>query len=100
MKRSTVTGGPYSTVGTVSTLTFTDTGLTGGTVYYYVINGVNSGGEGTNSGQASGTAVATPSGVAAAAGTASVSLSWTATAGASSYTIRRGTASGGPYGTT
>ena len=40
---------------------------------------------------------AAPSGLTATAGTGQVSLSWTASHGASSYSIKRSTASGGPY---
>lgn len=58
VKRSTTSGGPYSTVGTSSGTTFTNTGLTNGTTYYYVVTAVNSAGESGNSNQAS----ATPSG--------------------------------------
>jgi Glycoside hydrolase family 44 len=40
---------------------------------------------------------AAPSGLTATAGTGQVSLSWTASHGANSYSIKRSTASGGPY---
>src|SRR4051794_41179596 len=40
---------------------------------------------------------ATPSGLVATAGDQHVSLSWTASTGATSYHVKRGTASGGPY---
>ncbi len=51
MKRSTTNGGPYTTVGTPTTTSFTDTGLTNGTIYYYVVSAVNSAGAGANSNQ-------------------------------------------------
>lgn len=44
VKRSLTTGGPYtiiSTPGAVTGTTYTDTGLTNGTTYYYVVSGVN-----------------------------------------------------------
>src|SRR5207244_5171245 len=47
VKRSTTNGGPYTTIsspGTVTGTTYTDTGLTNGTTYYYVVTGVNSAG--------------------------------------------------------
>jgi hypothetical protein len=43
---------------------------------------------------------ATPTGLAATAGNAQVSLTWNASSGATSYTVGRGTVSGGPYSTT
>src|SRR4029077_5243963 len=56
VKRATISGGPYTTIsstGTVATNSYTDTGLTNGTTYYYVVSAVNGGGEGPNSTQAS-----------------------------------------------
>ena len=58
VKRSTTSGGPYSTVGTPTTNSFTDTSLTNGTTYYYVVSAVNSNGESANSTQVSATPVA------------------------------------------
>jgi hypothetical protein len=49
VKRATVSGGPYTTVGSPTTTSFTDTGLTNGTTYYYVVSAVNAGGESANS---------------------------------------------------
>ena len=56
VKRSTTNGGPYVIIATGVTATnYNDTGLAGGTTYYYVVSGVNAGGESTNSTQASAT---------------------------------------------
>ncbi|HEX9670936.1 MAG TPA: choice-of-anchor B family protein [Thermoanaerobaculia bacterium] len=60
--RGTTSGGPYTTVKTnVVGTSFTDTGLTNGTTYYYVVSGTNAEGEGASSNQASATPAA-PSG--------------------------------------
>ena len=46
VKRSTTNGGPYSNVATnVTATSFTNTGLTNGTTYYYVVTAVNANGE-------------------------------------------------------
>ena len=49
--RSTTNGGPYTTVGTSTTTSFTNTGLTNGTIYYYVVAAVNAAGAGADSTQ-------------------------------------------------
>jgi hypothetical protein len=54
VKRSATSGSGYVTIANgVAGTTYTDSGLTGGTTYYYVVSGVNSSGEGANSNQAS-----------------------------------------------
>ena len=58
MERSTTSGGPYTTVASPTTTSYTDTGLSNGTTYYYVVAAVNSVGTSGNSNQAS----ATPAG--------------------------------------
>ena len=56
LSRSTVSGGPYSAIVTgISATTYADSGLTDGTTYYYVVQGVNLGGPGSKSSQASAT---------------------------------------------
>src|SRR5262249_26694115 len=55
VKRATVSGGPYTTVGSPTSTSFTDTGLTNGTTYFYVVTALNSAGESGNSNQASAT---------------------------------------------
>jgi fibronectin type 3 domain-containing protein len=103
VKRSTVTGGPYTTiVSNLTTISYTDTSVTNGTTYYYVVTGSNSVGESGNSNQASATPLgppAAPGNLAATAGNAQVSLSWNASATATSYAVKRATVSGGPYTT-
>ena len=103
VKRSTTTGGPYTKISSPATTSFTDTGLTNGTTYFYVVSAVNSTGESVNSAQASATPTAptqpptTPTGLTATGGNTQVSLTWTASSGATSYHLKRSTTSGGPY---
>lgn len=55
VKRSTTAGGPYTTLmSNVATNSFTDSTVTNGTTYYYVVSGVTYG-EGPNSNEASAT---------------------------------------------
>jgi len=49
VKRSTVSGGPYTLVGTATTTTYVDTTVTNFTTYYYVISATNVAGESANS---------------------------------------------------
>jgi cellulose 1,4-beta-cellobiosidase len=54
--RSTTTGGPYTLVTSftnLTTATYTDTGLTNGTTYYYVVRAFDGTQESANSNQAS-----------------------------------------------
>ena len=49
VKRSLTSGSGYTTLATVSTTTYTDTTVTNGTTYYYVVTALNSAGESGNS---------------------------------------------------
>ena len=56
LKRSTTNGGPYSIIASgVTTTNYSDTGLAGGTTYYYVVSAMVSTNETPNSAQASAT---------------------------------------------
>ena len=53
VKRSTTNGGPYSTIASPATISYTDTTAVNGTTYYYVVSAVNGGGQSANSSQVS-----------------------------------------------
>jgi fibronectin type 3 domain-containing protein len=101
VKRSTTSGGPYSTIASPTSAGYTDTTVSNGTTYYYVVSSMNTAGESMNSSQVSATPKllppAAPTNLAATAGSAQVSLTWTASSGATSYNVKRSTTSGGPY---
>ena len=82
----------------VTTTSYTDTGLTDGTTYYYQVTAVNVSGESNHSVEVSAMPVAPPSapaGFIATPGNTEIGLSWTAPAGATSYNVYRGTTPGG-----
>jgi hypothetical protein len=103
LKRSTSSGGPFSQLAAPASTSYTDTSLTNGTTYYYVVSAQNSAGESPNSHQASATPVApvsipaAPASLTATAGNAQVALTWSASTGATSYRVKRVTTSGGTY---
>ena len=69
IKRSTVSGSGYVTVGSRTTTLFTDTGLSNGTTYYYVVTAQNSVGESDNSAQVNAIPTAAPVGPIFTSGT-------------------------------
>ena len=101
VRRATVAGGPYLTVASgVTASTYTDTSVTNGTTYYYVVTSVSDI-AGTNSAEVTASpnlpAPPAPLNLVASGKDGSVDLAWSAASGATSYTIRRSTNSGGPY---
>jgi subtilase family serine protease len=79
----------------ISGATVTLTDLTPGQQYFFKLQAVNAGGMSAESVEASGTVVpAVPTALAAAAGNASVSLSWSAVAGAKTYNVYDAKSSG------
>ena len=105
VKRATTSGGPYTTVASPTSTTFTNTGLTNGTTYFYVVTAVNSSGESGASSQVSATPQAAsnppapPTGLTAhATAKKKINLHWTQspTAGVTQNGIYR-KISGGSY---
>ncbi len=87
--------------------TFTDSGVANGTTYFYQAVAQPTGNEACASAPSACLSVtptsgpctppAAPTGLTATGGTNQVSLSWTASSGATEYHILRSTTSGGPY---
>jgi fibronectin type 3 domain-containing protein len=103
VKRSTTSGSGYAQIAAPTAANFTDTTVTNGTTYFYVVSALNAIGESANSAQANATPVApatppaAPTGLQATGGNAQVSLTWTASTGATSYHVKRSTTSGSGY---
>jgi fibronectin type 3 domain-containing protein len=79
----------------LATTVYTQTGLTNGSTYYYVVTAVGPGGESVASAQATAKPVApvaaAPTALTATPGNAQVALAWTASTGATAYNIYYGT---------
>jgi subtilisin family serine protease len=104
VKRSTVSGGPYTAIVTGWTGTsYNDTTTATGTTYYYIVVAVSvddgeslAGTEKTVTTPASWVPDA-PTGLAATPDAAKVALSWSSVTNATSYTVKRSTTSGSGY---
>ncbi len=100
VQRSSNPGGPYATIASaVTTNSYTDTGLTNGLIYYYVVAATNSSGIGPQSAEViaslSTAPPLTPTGLAAIPGDSVVSVSWNASPGATNYMLQISTNSDG-----
>ena len=96
--QGTTSGGEGSTAAksAVAGTTATLTGLSAGQQYFFTVTATDAGGSSTPSTEASGTVIPTvPTGLSASAGNASITLSWSAATGATSYNVYQGTKSGG-----
>lgn len=96
IKRAEVSGGPYTTLNSSTTVGYTDTGLTNGTTYYYVVSALNNAGESSDSAEKSATPIVQPAAtpiINPNGGTyfGSVSVSLSSANGASLYYTTNGT---------
>lgn len=98
VSRSTTSGSGYVALGSPAGTGFTDSQASAGGTYYYVVSAANAGGTSANSPAVSATVLpGAPGGLSAVSSGASVALTWTATAGATGYTVSRSTTSGTGY---
>jgi len=101
VQRSGTTGGPYTTIGTSAGPSYTNNGLTNGKEYFYVVAANNANGTGANSAEVNATpgpaVPVAPLGLTATGSSNEILLSWSASAGATGYTLYRSPITGGPY---
>jgi fibronectin type 3 domain-containing protein len=103
VKRATTSGGPYTKIGAPTLTSYTDSSVTNGVTYFYVVSALDSAGESANSSSVSAipaapaSLAAVPTDLSASPGNKLVSLNWSASSGATGYKVKRATTSGGPY---
>ncbi|MDQ6422854.1 S-layer homology domain-containing protein [Paenibacillus sp. LHD-117] len=100
VKRGTTDGGPYETIASSASATYTDTSVINGMTYYYIITAADETGEIGRSNQASATPLSVPTapaGLAATPGDHQVALTWDAVGTAEFYSVKRSASSGGPH---
>ena len=99
--RGPTANGPFTLLASPSAATYTDNTAVNGTTYYYAVTAVSpTGGESGYLDPLSATPAAPPpgpTGLAAASGSTTVTLTWNAAAGAAEYRIKRSATSGGGY---
>ena len=95
--RANSTNGPFNFPGnyvmSMTTTTYTDSALALNTLYSYTVVAMNAGGVSGNSAVVS-TAPPAPPSLTAYPGNAQITLTWSASASATSYTVKRGSSSG------
>ncbi|MGN6554499.1 MAG: beta strand repeat-containing protein, partial [Verrucomicrobiota bacterium] len=103
IQRSLTSGSGYVQIATVgaNAAAYSDTGLNAETLYFYRVRATNYFAGSDFSSESSATTLpnppSAPTGLAAVGGAGEIDLSWAAAAGASSYNVKRGASSGGPY---
>ena len=94
IKRATTSGGPFTYLQSITETVFYDLGLNASSTYYYQVIAVNAGGVSITATNSANGLQPAPTGLSAVGDNAQVTLAWSAAAGATSYTLKRGTSSG------
>ncbi len=100
IRRTTTAAGPFEPVGDTPETSFDDATVTNGTTYRYVVCSRNDGCESAPSTTVTATPVAAPrapTGLQLSSGNGRVAISWSPSTRATSYSVRRSSAAGGPY---
>jgi autotransporter-associated beta strand protein len=88
VKQSVFSGGPYTTVATLSGTSQVITGLTNGSTYYFVVSASNQAGEGANSAQSTATPVSALPAPRVAGDIGNVGLAGSAAYASGTYTLQ------------
>ena len=102
VKRGTESGGPYTTIASdLTSVNYSDTALASDTTYYYVVSAGNDLGYSADSTEVSATTLdgppPVPADLSATPDNAKVWVNWSASAGATSYNLKRSTTVTGTY---
>jgi autotransporter-associated beta strand protein len=95
ISRATSASGPFTFLQSITETTYTDYGLSSSATYYYHVTAMNAAGVSTAASDSANGLQVAPTSLSATATNAQVTLTWSATTGATSYTLLRGTSSGG-----
>ena len=99
ISRATSAAGPFVYLQTVTETTYTDYGLSAATIYYYRVSAMNGAGVTGNNTDLVNSHQSFPTNLTATATNAQIKLTWSSASGATSYTLKRGTAAGTESGT-
>ena len=98
VRRAPASGGPFTIIALPTAANFTETGLADGVSYFYTVAASNVSGEGPATAElAVPLPLLPPGGLAATGAIDAINLTWSAANGATGYTVKRATATGGPY---
>ena len=96
VKRAGTSGGSYTTIANnISTTTYTDTDVSNGNTYYYVVSAIDASGESPDSNEVAASLEPNAPNLTATSSNNQVTLSWSTIAGATSYKVFRAAASNG-----